>query len=200
MNDPIELPTYYDEDLAELSPFELTDLLIENEDRIPRNVIDECARHNEAMVAHLSMLHEDDYLWLTDASSGEWWLRLHAAMILGLIPAESAGLLLAELMRRMSLEDEVDLQDWLSGYWPALFRNKPESVQPALRQLCEDGSYELRIPYSDPRELIMDILKHGAEVEVIKPEALRRDVAECLRQATAKYTTRKMKTCAQIVH
>jgi len=128
MNDPIELPTYYDEDLAELSPFELTDLLIENEDRIPRNVIDECARHNEAMVAHLSMLHEDDYLWLTDASSGEWWLRLHAAMILGLIPAESAGLLLAELMRRMSLEDEVDLQDWLSGYWPALFRNKPESV------------------------------------------------------------------------
>ena len=139
MNDPIELPTYYDEDLAELSPFELTDLLIEDEDRVPRNVIDECARHNEAMVAHLRMLHEDGYLWLPDASRGEWWLRLHAAMILGLIPAESAGLLLAELMRRMSLEDEVDLQDWLSGYWSALFRNKPESVQPALRQLCEDG-------------------------------------------------------------
>ena len=33
-----------------------------------------------------------------------------------------------------------------------------------------DGGYELRIPYADSRELVMDILKHGAEVEVIAPE------------------------------
>lgn len=50
-----------------------------------------------------------------------------------------------------------------------------------------DGSYELRIPYSDSRELIMDILKHGAEVEVTKPEELRREVLEHLRKAGAKY-------------
>ena len=56
-----------------------------------------------------------------------------------------------------------------------------------------DGSYELRIPYSDSRELIMDILKHGAEAEVIEPGALRRDVAEQLRQAAAKYTTQKVR-------
>lgn len=60
--------------------------------------------------------------------------------------------------------------------------------------LLGDGSYELRIPYSDSRELIMDILKHGAEVEVIAPEELRREVLEHLRLAAAKYTTRKIKT------
>jgi len=57
-----------------------------------------------------------------------------------------------------------------------------------------NGSYELRIPYADPRELVMDVLKHGAEVEVIEPEGLRRDVAEQLRRAAGKYTARKANT------
>lgn len=139
---PLTLPAYSSDDLASLSPIELTDILIEHEDRIPRNVIDECARRNEAMVAHMHSLHDCDYLWQNDSSSGVWWLRLHAAMILGLIPSESAGLLLVELMRRMSQEDEEDLQDWLAGNWPALFRNKPESIQPALRALSEDKSMD----------------------------------------------------------
>ena len=41
-------------------------------------------------------------------------------------------------MRRMSHEEDDDLQDWLSGYWPALFLNKPDTVLPTLRALCED--------------------------------------------------------------
>jgi predicted DNA-binding transcriptional regulator YafY len=40
-----------------------------------------------------------------------------------------------------------------------------------------DGSYLLEFPYSDDRELSMDILRHGAEVEVLAPEALRERVA-----------------------
>ena len=51
----------------------------------------------------------------------------------------------------------------------------------------EDGSYELSIPYADPRELVMDILKHGAEVEVLSPPGLRREVGERLRRAAARY-------------
>ncbi len=54
-------------------------------------------------------------------------------------------------------------------------------------RILEDGRYELRIPYSDPRELIMDILKHGPEVEVIEPEALRNAVAEQLKNALVRY-------------
>lgn len=36
-----------------------------------------------------------------------------------------------------------------------------------------EGSYELKVPYNDDRELIMDILKHGAEVQVIEPPQLK---------------------------
>ena len=51
----------------------------------------------------------------------------------------------------------------------------------------EDGSYELRIPYSDSRELVMDILKHGADVEVVSPKSLRNEVKWHLRTALARY-------------
>ena len=51
----------------------------------------------------------------------------------------------------------------------------------------EDGSYELRVPYSDSRELVMDILKHSGEVEVVSPEALRDAVAERLKKALGHY-------------
>lgn len=40
-----------------------------------------------------------------------------------------------------------------------------------------DGSYLLRIPYADHRELIMDILKHGTHCEVLGPPSLRQVVA-----------------------
>ena len=41
-----------------------------------------------------------------------------------------------------------------------------------------DGSYRLRVPYADERELLMDILRHGRHVEVEAPPALRQRVAE----------------------
>jgi len=47
--------------------------------------------------------------------------------------------------------------------------------------------YELQVPYSDPRELLMDILKYGPEVEVMAPEELRENVAERLRQGAELY-------------
>jgi predicted DNA-binding transcriptional regulator YafY len=50
-----------------------------------------------------------------------------------------------------------------------------------------DGSYLLEIPYSNDRELIMDILKFGPEVEVLEPESLRKSVAEQLSAAAKKY-------------
>jgi predicted DNA-binding transcriptional regulator YafY len=54
-------------------------------------------------------------------------------------------------------------------------------------RILENGSYEFQLPYSDPRELAMDVLKHGAEVEVIEPESLRESVREQLRAALKKY-------------
>ncbi len=50
-----------------------------------------------------------------------------------------------------------------------------------------DGRFELRVPYSNPAELIMDILKYGPDVEVVAPSELRRAVAERLTQAAGLY-------------
>lgn len=52
----------------------------------------------------------------------------------------------------------------------------------------DDGRYELRIPYQNPTELIMDILRHGGEVEVISPPELRQAVQQQLQQALKHYT------------
>lgn len=54
-------------------------------------------------------------------------------------------------------------------------------------QWCTDGSYELRIPYGNPTELIMDLLRHGAGVEVIAPAALRDAVRSAHEQAAQQY-------------
>lgn len=51
----------------------------------------------------------------------------------------------------------------------------------------DDGRYELSIPYSDPRELVMDILKYGPDVEVVGPPALRQEIAACLQAAIGQY-------------
>lgn len=41
-----------------------------------------------------------------------------------------------------------------------------------------DGHYQLQVPYGKDTELVMDILRHGAEVEVLSPPALRSKVAD----------------------
>jgi predicted DNA-binding transcriptional regulator YafY len=52
-----------------------------------------------------------------------------------------------------------------------------------------DGRYELRIPYREPRELVMDIMRHGQNVEVVAPAELREQVCEALRRAVAQYSS-----------
>jgi predicted DNA-binding transcriptional regulator YafY len=50
-----------------------------------------------------------------------------------------------------------------------------------------DGSYLLKFPYSREPELVMDILKYGADVEVLAPESLRQAVAAQLTAAAKLY-------------
>jgi proteasome accessory factor C len=51
----------------------------------------------------------------------------------------------------------------------------------------EDGSYELRIPYNNPRELVMDILREGPNVVVVEPPSLIEDVKSQLLAAIGRY-------------
>lgn len=51
----------------------------------------------------------------------------------------------------------------------------------------KDGRYELAFEYGQDRELIMDILRYGADVEVLSPASLRARVAEAHQQAAQHY-------------
>jgi hypothetical protein len=133
----LEIPVFDAETLSTLTPDDLIDLMIDHEDRVPRNVIDECARRGDAMLDALTHLAQPDREE-EDDDAGYWWLRLHAIMILGLIPGENAGLLLFDYIRNISGEEDEDLREWLGGYWPALMRNKSNAVISQLRDYCED--------------------------------------------------------------
>lgn len=67
--------------------------------------------------------------------------------------------------------------------WVASERWHPDQVS----QFEEDGSYLLEIPYSNDGELIMDILRYGADVEVLGPLELRSKVKRRLEEAAAHY-------------
>ena len=63
-----------------------------------------------------------------------------------------------------------------------------EQWHPQLNGQYElDGSYILEIPYNDPRELIRDILKYGADVEVLSPGQLRTQIKQQLEKAVTLY-------------
>ncbi len=94
--------------------------------------------------------------------------------------------------------DDAELdQELASGYgifsgaevqW-ALLRFSPERAHwvraeqwhPEQRgHLDGDGYFWLRLPFNDDRELLMDILRHGDQVEVMEPLALRERIAEVI--------------------
>ena len=51
----------------------------------------------------------------------------------------------------------------------------------------DDGRYELKLPYVEDTELLMDLLRHGNEVEVLAPPSLREKIGQRLRAAAAVY-------------
>lgn len=69
-----------------------------------------------------------------------------------------------------------------SAQWVADERWHPEQVGEWLA----DG-YHLRVPYADERELIMEVLRYGADVEVLEPEELRQEVAARIRKMALIY-------------
>ncbi|MFA6310373.1 MAG: WYL domain-containing protein [Sterolibacterium sp.] len=63
-----------------------------------------------------------------------------------------------------------------------------EQWHPMQRSHTEaDGHFLLELPYSNPTELIMDILRHGAGVEVLEPPELRLTVMRDLDAARQAY-------------
>ena len=50
-----------------------------------------------------------------------------------------------------------------------------------------DGRYELKIPYSNSRELLMDVMKYGPDAEVLAPISLREEMKIMLQLALGAY-------------
>src|SRR5690606_2401358 len=50
-----------------------------------------------------------------------------------------------------------------------------------------DGRYELKVPYSVSRELLMDVLHYGADAEIVEPAVLREQAKSLLSLALAQY-------------
>ena len=50
-----------------------------------------------------------------------------------------------------------------------------------------DGSWLLKLPFSNSRELVMDVLRYGADVEVIEPDFLREALADSAQKTANLY-------------
>lgn len=51
----------------------------------------------------------------------------------------------------------------------------------------KDGRYELKLPYSNSRELLMDVLKYGPDAEIVAPVSLREEMKIMLQLAIGAY-------------
>ncbi len=50
-----------------------------------------------------------------------------------------------------------------------------------------DGRYELKVPYSVPRELLMDVMHYGADAEIVEPAMLREQAKALLELSLSRY-------------
>jgi predicted DNA-binding transcriptional regulator YafY len=77
--------------------------------------------------------------------------------------------------------------DAAAALWVANEEWHPQQKSRWLDGTAGMGRYKLQVPYSDPTELAMDILRHGDSVTVTGDKTLAAAVARRLRDAAAQY-------------
>lgn len=142
----------------------------------------ERGEHTDRVLSPQRLVHYRDNWYL------EAWCHLREALRTFSVESINAISVLALPAIEVS---EAELQAYFAGAYgifagppraTAVLRFTPERArwietetwhpdQQGERQA--DGSYLLSIPYSDPRELLMDVLRHGGDVRVEGPEELR---------------------------
>jgi len=81
-------------------------------------------------------------------------------------------------LRQATLHFSAEAAQWVAQEeWHPQQQVKPQS----------DGSLRMRIPYSEPTELVMDVLRHGPNVRVVSPPELAQLVRDQLEQTLAAY-------------
>jgi predicted DNA-binding transcriptional regulator YafY len=135
--------------------------------------------------------------WYLDA----WCHRVDALRRFALDAIEEAELLDRKArdlaMKRVEAEMDAGYGIYAGGrrQWAVLVFN-PQAAQWASREewhpqqvgrWLDGGAYEMRLPYVDATELVMDVLRQGPEVCVTAPPALVVAVQQRLRAAAALY-------------
>ncbi len=136
--------------------------------------------------------------WYLDA----WCHRVDGLRRFALDAIEDATVMEGKPAREISMKKVQDAMD--AGYgiyaggtqrW-AVLRFDAQAAQWASReewhpaqqgQWLNDGRYELRLPYVDDTELVMDVLRQGEQVQVLSPPQLVRAVGDRLAAAAALY-------------
>jgi predicted DNA-binding transcriptional regulator YafY len=90
----------------------------------------------------------------------------------------SYGIFAGRADRRAELRFSPERTRWVSKE-----RWHPEQIA----VIESDGALRLEVPYHHPQELMMDILRHGVDVEVVGPPELRAHIAQVLKAAAARY-------------
>ena len=105
--------------------------------------------------------------WEDDAEPGEWWLFVHAAMILGLMTDARAGALLLHLMEAIGEVGDDNLDDWLGDRWAGLFANKPATLLDALHAVARDRRFEWETRFATVEALLELALRRGRLEEAL---------------------------------
>ncbi len=135
--------------------------------------------------------------WYLDA----WCHRVEAMRRFALDAIEQAQLLETKAKevppRRVQAEMDAGYGIYAGGQqrW-AVLRFSPQAAPWASReewhpqqqgQWLEDGHYDMRLPYVDDTELVMDLLRQGEQVRVVEPPELVQAVHRRLLQAARQY-------------
>jgi predicted DNA-binding transcriptional regulator YafY len=135
--------------------------------------------------------------WYLDA----WCHRSQALRRFALDAMEAAEVLATRAkeisLKRVQAEMDAGYGIYAGGkkQWARL-RFNPQAAQWASREewhaeqqgrWLEDGSYEMRLPYVDATELLMDLLRQGDQVRVLEPPALVLAMQQRLASALALY-------------
>ena len=137
--------------------------------------------------------------WYLDA-----WCHASEGLRRFALDAVRAARVMEEPARELPLEDvETELDQGYGVFsgvrvrWATLQFNADAAQWVAQeewhprQELCmqADGSLRMRLPYTEPTELVMDVLRHGANVQVLAPaelvEQIKRQVTQTLHRYAA---------------
>ncbi len=151
---------------------------------------------SERVVSPQRLVHYRN-TWYLDA----WCHRVEALRRFALDAIEEATVQSSKAkelaMKRVQAEMDAGYGIYAGGrrQWAVLVFN-PQAAQWASREewhaeqsgrWLDDGSYEMRLPYVDATELVMDVLRQGEQVRVVSPAGLVAAVKERLRAAASLY-------------